>query len=78
MSPTVRRDAGYRFFFFRARSRGRTYTFSTTGEAKFWLYPEIQVAQNRGLSDRRLNTALRLAREHADEIRQAWQTHFGS
>ncbi|HXE59877.1 MAG TPA: DUF4160 domain-containing protein [Gemmatimonadaceae bacterium] len=47
-----------------------------TGEAKFWLYPVIEVAQNWGLSDRRLSTALRLAREYADEIRDAWQAHF--
>jgi hypothetical protein len=48
-----------------------------TGEAKFWLNPTIAVAQNWGLSPRRLNTALRLAREHTDEIRRAWETHFG-
>lgn len=49
-----------------------------TGEAKIWLEPEIEVAQNFGLSERRLATALRLTREHHDEIRAAWQTHFRS
>ena len=48
-----------------------------TGEAKFWLEPEIAVAQNYGLSRARLNTALGLVKEHEDEIRTAWQTHFG-
>ena len=47
-----------------------------TGEAKIWLEPSIEVAQNFGLSERRLATALRLTREHQDEIRAAWQTHF--
>jgi hypothetical protein len=49
-----------------------------SGEAKFWLDPEVALAQNWGLSKQRLNTALRLAREHADEIRRAWETRFGS
>jgi hypothetical protein len=38
----------------------------------------ITVAQNYGLSPARLATALRLLQEHEDEIRAAWQTHFGS
>ena len=78
MSPTVRRSAGYRFFFFsREESRPHVHVQHATGEAKFWLYPEIELAQNWGLADRRLTVAPRLAREYADEIREAWEAHFG-
>lgn len=48
-----------------------------TSEAKVWLEPEIAVAQNYGLSPARLTAVLRLVQEHEDEIRAAWQTHFG-
>ena len=48
-----------------------------TGEAKIWLEPEIVIAENYGLSPARLTAALRLVREHENEIRAAWQTHFG-
>jgi hypothetical protein len=48
-----------------------------TGEAKIWLEPEITIAQNYGLSPARLAAALRLVQEHENEIRAAWQTHFG-
>jgi hypothetical protein len=48
-----------------------------TGEAKMWLEPEIAIAQNYGLSPARLAAALRLVQEHENEIRAAWQTHFG-
>jgi hypothetical protein len=48
-----------------------------TGEAKIWLQPEIAIAQNYGLSPARLAAALRLVQEHENEIRAAWQTHFG-
>jgi len=47
------------------------------GEAKIWLEPEIAIAQNYGLSPARLAAALRLVQEHGNEIRAAWQTHFG-
>jgi hypothetical protein len=48
------------------------------GEAKFWLEPQIELAQHYGLSQRQLNTARRLIGEHEDEIRAAWQAHFGN
>jgi len=47
-----------------------------TGEAKIWLEPDVMVAENYGLSERRLATALRLTRERQDEIRAAWTAHF--
>lgn len=78
MSPTVLRVKGYRFYFFsREEARAHVHVQHATGEAKFWLDPTVAVAQNWGLSPQRLNAALRLAREHADEIRRAWETHFG-
>jgi hypothetical protein len=49
----------------------------TSGEAKFWLTPEIALFENYGFSARQLSSALRLIREHEDEIRQAWKAHFG-
>ena len=50
----------------------------SNGEAKFWLEPKIELAQNYGLTSRQLSTALRLIREHENEIRAAWKVHFGS
>jgi hypothetical protein len=46
------------------------------GEARFWLEPEIALALNYGLGRRTITTALRLIREHEDEIRTAWKAHF--
>ena len=77
MSPTVLRVRGYRFYFFsREEPRPHVHVQHETGEAKFWLEPTIEVAQNVGLSPQRLAAALRLAQEHANEIRRAWQAHF--
>ena len=77
MSPTVLRVRGYRFYFFsREERRPHVHVQHAAGEAKFWLEPAIEVAQNYGLKPSRLATALRLIREHEDEIRAEWEAHF--
>lgn len=48
-----------------------------TGEAKIWLEPAIGLAGNSGLSASPVATALRLVGERQDEIRDAWEAHFG-
>ena len=77
MSPTIFKKGGLRFYFFsREESRLHVHVQGGRAEAKYWLDPDIELAQNYGLSRRSLATALRLIREHEDEIRAAWKTHF--
>ena len=79
MSPTVFRWKGYRFFFFsREEERMHVHVYCGDGEAKLWIEPEVQVAVNHGLSGPRLREALEAAKEHRDEIANAWRGHFGS
>ena len=59
VSPTVFREGGFRFYFFsREEPRMHVHAHHAEGEAKFWLEPEIELAQNHGLSRRRLTAAL--------------------
>ena len=79
MSPTVFREAGYRFFFFsREESRMHIHVQSGNGEAKFWLEPEIELSQSYGLNRSELGIVRKMIEEHADEIRAAWRRHFPS
>jgi len=48
----------------------------TDGEAKFWLEPSVELAENYGMTRRRLATARRLVQENEDAIRKAWKGHF--
>ena len=64
-------------FFSREEPRTHVHVRHATGEAKFWLEPVVELAQNWGLTSRRVALALRLIREHEDEIRAAWKVHFG-
>jgi hypothetical protein len=79
MSPTIFREAHYRFFFFsREEYRMHVHVHAPQGEANFWMKPKIELAKNYGLSSRVLTSVQRLIEEHENEIRKAWKTHFGS
>ena len=77
MSPVVLRVRGYHLYFFsREERRPHVHVQHSTGEAKFWLEPYVELARNYGLTEARLAAALRIVREHEHEIRAAWQRHF--
>ena len=76
--PTVLRIGGFRFYFFsREEARPHVHVQRAEGEVKFWLEPAVELANNYGLGTRRVNEAQRLVEEHFDEIRSAWNKHFG-
>ncbi len=79
MSPTIFRSGPFRFYFFsREEPRMHVHVQSAEGEVKFWLEPKIEVAKNHKLSSRDLQSIRELIEEHEDEIRNAWNRHFGS
>jgi uncharacterized protein DUF4160 len=79
VSPTVFREGGFRaFFFFREEARVRVHAQSAQGEAKFWIEPKIELAASLGVPDHEIAKILNLIREREDEIREAWNRHFGS
>ena len=53
------------------------HVYSPDGEAKIWMEPRIELARSTGMSRTQLREALRLTTEHEDEIRHAWEEHFG-
>lgn len=78
MSPTVLRDGPFRLFFFsREEERMHVHVAHPDGEAKFWLDPAIAVAAVVGMSPRVVGEAEAIVRRHEQEVRDAWQRHFG-
>jgi hypothetical protein len=67
-----------RFFFSREQERMHVHVLGEEGEAKVWIEPRIEVARNHGLSGRTVGIALDPIEEREDEIRRAWNEHFGS
>jgi hypothetical protein len=77
VSPTVIRKRGFRLLFFsREEARMHVHVQHEKGEAKVWMEPSIELAENYGLSQRQVAAALRLIGEYEHEIRAAWKKHF--
>lgn len=49
---------------------------SAQGEAKFWLEPKVELAENYRIKRKQLRDIERLLEEHKDEIVHAWKKHF--
>jgi len=78
MSPTVFRLHGLRFYFFsREEPRAHVHVHGEEGEAKFWLEPEISLARNEGFPVWQLKKIQEIITDRQDEIRRAWNQHFG-
>ncbi len=78
MAPTVLRDGPFRLFFFsREEARIHVHVAHPDGEAKFWLTPAVSVATSTGLSGRQLREAGAVVEANIEEIRNAWNQHFG-
>jgi len=63
--------------FRREEERLHVHVESPDGEAKFWIEPEIELARNHQLSEEDLRRVLQLVVDHEQEIRDAWNRHFG-
>ena len=67
MSPTVARDGPFRMFFFsREEERIHVHVAHPDGEAKFWLTPQIDLADHTGLSAKQLREARSVVLEHME------------
>ena len=77
MSPTIFREAGFRFYFFsREEPRMHIHVQNQHGEAKFWLTPHLELAKSTGLSQHEITEAFSLITEHLNDIHNARRQHF--
>ncbi len=73
MSPTILREKGYRFFFFsREELRKHIHVAGPSGEAKFWLEPEVELARNHNISPASIREIEGIIGGHLDEFKKAW------
>jgi hypothetical protein len=49
---------------------------SASGDAKFWLRPEVRVAYNDGFDGKSLRELLRLVEVNRERIERAWRNFF--
>lgn len=78
--PVVFRQAGYRFHFFSDEGDPlepvHIHVVKDDADAKFWLYPDVDVAYNRGFNARTINQLCKLIEDRRSEIEETWRVHF--
>ena len=51
---------------------------SSEGDAKFWLEPELKLAENDGIPEREISTVAKILERRRHEVEAAWRKHFAS
>jgi Domain of unknown function (DUF4160) len=79
--PTVFRSGGYRFFFFSNEGNPleppHVHVRRGGDEAKFWLRPEVVVADSFGFNAAELNALTRIVRSERSRMERTWNGYFG-
>ncbi|MEL6820925.1 MAG: DUF4160 domain-containing protein [Calditrichota bacterium] len=52
------------------------HVFSANGEAKYWIEPEVELANNYGFSAKEVRIIQKIIEERQDEIAASWNKHF--
>ena len=80
--PEIFRFRGYRFFFFSNEGSPRepihVHVRKGNKLAKFWVRPNIVLAESFGMSPKELNEIFKIVDSHKRQIVKAWNEHFGS
>ena len=80
--PTVFRFKGYRFFFYSNEGDPlepiHVHVIKGENIAKFWVEPEIAVAQNYGMNPSELNKLVKIVFDHKDLIKESWNEYFNN
>ncbi len=79
--PVVLQYKGYRFFFFSNEDNPLEplHIHVRKGEAvaKFWVVPEVKLADSYGMSGHELTELAQVVRDNRETIEGAWNEFFG-
>lgn len=78
--PVLFRHGAYRFHFFSNEGDPREpvhiHVTRLPETAKFWLWPDVNVAYNKGFTSRELSLLSAVIEQRREEIEEAWNDHF--
>ncbi len=78
--PTVFRYKGYRFFFYSNEGDPlepiHIHVLHGVSTAKFWLVPEVSLAESYAMNSAELRELMRVAAENKELIERYWNEHF--
>ncbi|MCD8184862.1 MAG: DUF4160 domain-containing protein [Bacteroides sp.] len=78
MSPVFRREEGFCFKIFSNEEEHRhIHVIKAKCEAKFWLEPSIELAENYGFSSKDLKKITQILEQYGDEFKRQFTEHIG-
>ncbi len=79
--PVVFRYRGLRFFFYSnegsPREPAHVHVRGPGREAKFWLRPQVRVAESDGFDAPTLRELVGVVEQNIEMIERSWDEHFG-
>ena len=79
--PVILRYKGYTFFFFSNEGNPReplhVHVRRAEATAKFWIVPQVSVAESYGLTGQELSDLARVVADNRQLIERAWHEFFG-
>lgn len=78
MSPVFAREKGYVFkVYSNEKDSMHIHILKDGKSAKFWLEPEIELANNSGFTEVQLNEIERIVKIYANNFRKQFKEHIG-
>ncbi|MBR1665107.1 MAG: DUF4160 domain-containing protein [Bacteroidaceae bacterium] len=78
MSPVFHRESSYSFkIFSNEELRMHIHVIRDDKEAKFWLEPEVELAENFGFKAHELRKIQEIVESHATDFQAQYRQHIG-
>ena len=78
MSPKFRQEDGFVFkIYSNEEERMHIHVVKAENEAKFWLEPEIELAENYGFGSKDLKKITNIIEEHESNFKEQFTAHIG-
>ena len=78
MSPKFKQEEGFVFrIFSNEEERKHIHVMKAENEAKFWLEPRIELAENFGFTNKDLKKITKMVEIYGDEFKRLYTEHIG-
>ena len=78
MSPKFRKEEGFVFkIYSNEEERMHVHVVKAENEAKFWLEPTIELAENFGFSSKEIRKITKMVETYGNEFKQQFAAHIG-
>ena len=78
MSPKFRKEEGFVFkIYSNEEERMHIHVVKSENEAKFWLEPTVELAENFGFSSKEIKKITKMVETYGNEFKQQFAAHIG-